>query len=185
MTPLPESFYSRGTITVARDLLGKTLVRRLGDATLTGIITETEAYGYSDDPASHAFGGMTQRNRAMFGAVGRSYVYFTYGMHYCANIVARGKRSSAGAVLIRAMAPQDGLARMMKNRKKNTTDNLTDGPAKITQALQISKKQYGLDLTKPGELFVADGMRRTQIVSSPRVGIKRGVQKRWNFKMTA
>ena len=100
MKILDQAFYARPTELVAQELLGKKLVRKVGNMMLTGIITETEAYGGSGDPASHAFTKQTSRNAAMFGPVGHSYIYFIYGNHYCLNLVAREEGSSAGAVLI-------------------------------------------------------------------------------------
>jgi len=88
-TILKRSFYKRNTVVVAKDLLGKMLVSTVGNAVVSGTITETEAYGAENDPASHAFRGITERNKAMFGTVGCAYVYFIYGMHYCLNTVAR------------------------------------------------------------------------------------------------
>ena len=107
MKVLPREFYNRDTVKVAKDLLGKTLVRKIGNKTISGIITETEAYRYKDDPASHAFSGITVRNKIMFGQVGSAYVYFTYGMHFCVNVVARSNNYDAGAVLIRAPATRN------------------------------------------------------------------------------
>ena len=183
MIPLEKSFYARNTVTVAKELLGKTLVRKINNQTISGIITETEAYRHSDDPASHAFRGMTDRNRAMFSEVGRAYVYFTYGVYYCVNAVARSKNYEAGAVLIRAIKPEKGIEQIIKNRKNKKDSDLTNGPAKLTQALQISKKQYGIDLTKKGELFISDGIDKQKIFSSSRIGIKNGIDKQWNFKI--
>src|SRR5574341_2614585 len=114
MKTLSRSFYARDTVDVARDLLGKVLVRKIGNKTISGTITETEAYRYKDDPASHSFTGLTERNKAMFGPVGIAYVYFTYGMHYCMNAVAKDGNYEAGAVLIRAIKPKEGLNFMMK-----------------------------------------------------------------------
>ena len=92
MKGLPRKFYMRNTVQVAKDLLGKTLVRRVGKYTLAGIIIETEAYMGKNDPASHAARKKTERNKVMFGQVGYSYVYFTYGMHYCLNVVQKKKK---------------------------------------------------------------------------------------------
>ncbi len=183
MKTLSRSFYARDTVDVARDLLGKVLVRKIGNKTISGIITETEAYGYKDDPASHSFAGLTERNKAMFGPVGIAYVYFTYGMHYCMNAVARDGDYDAGAVLIRALEPKEGLNFMMRQRKINEISNLTNGPAKLTQALQITKKQYGEDLTKQSRLFIADGIKikESDVVKRPRVGIKKATDNLWNF----
>lgn len=183
MKIITHSFYARDTVDVARDLLGKTLVRKIGNKIISGIITETEAYRYKDDPASHSFAGLTERNKAMFGPVGIAYVYFTYGMHYCMNVVARDGDYEAGAVLIRALEPKEGVNFMIKQRKTDEISNLTNGPAKLTQALQITKKQYGEDLTKPSSLFIADGFQINdfEIVKRPRVGIKKATDKLWNF----
>jgi len=183
MKLLSRSFYARDTVDVARDLLGKMLVRKIGNKTISGIITETEAYRYKDDPASHSFTGFTERNKAMFGPVGIAYVYFAYGMHYCMNVVARDGNYESGAVLIRALEPKEGLNFMIKQRKINKLSNLTNGPAKLTQALQITKKQYGEDLTKQSRLFIADGIKikESDVVKRPRVGIKKATDKLWNF----
>lgn len=183
MSVLSRKFYARDTIKVAKELLGKKLVRRIGNSTISGIITETEAYRFDDDPASHAFRGVTERNKAMFGEVGRAYVYFTYGMYYCVNVVARSSRYDAGAVLIRSLEPKQGVEKMIKNRKTKEISNLTSGPAKLTQALTITKKQYGIDLTKSAELYISEGIQKNKIIASPRIGIKKGTEKLWNFKI--
>lgn len=185
MRPIQRSFYKRDTVDVAQDLLGKVLVRRINNKIVSGIIIETEAYRYKDDPASHTFGGKTERNSAMFGEVGRAYVYFTYGMHYCVNAVAKDNKSEAGAVLIRSLLPQKGLDFMMKQRRTNIFFNLTNGPAKLTQALQISKDQYGEDLTRISNLYIIDGkkIKKSDIDVRPRVGIKKATDKLWNFRI--
>jgi len=181
---LPRKFYSRDTVTVAKDLLGKKIVRKIGNQTISGIITETEAYRHKDDPASHAFRRKTERNKAMFEEVGRAYVYFTYGMYFCFNIVARSPQEEAGAVLIRAIHPERGLEIMKKNRNKSADKNLVNGPAKLTQALKITKKQYGLDLTCNRELFIIKGLEKPQhIHANPRIGIKTALKNLWNFKI--
>jgi DNA-3-methyladenine glycosylase len=127
---------------------------------------------------------MTERNKAMFGQVGRAYVYFTYGMYYCVNAVARSKDVEAGAVLIRTLKPVQGIETMKKNRKNDVISNLTNGPAKLTQALNINKKQYGVDLAKKTELYISDGLDfNKRIISDKRVGIKNGIDKMWNFKI--
>ena len=183
MKTLPRSFYARNTVKVAKELLGKTLVRKIGNKTLSGIISETEAYRHSDDPASHAFGGLTDRNKVMFGEVGIAYVYFTYGMHYCVNAVARSNSFDAGAVLIRSIIPKLGINEMIKNRKIDSMTNLTNGPAKLTQAMNITKKQYGENLTKQSSLYITEGIDPKKIKSNPRIGIKNGIDKLWNFKI--
>jgi len=183
MKILPRTFYARNTVKVAKDLLGKTLVRKIGKKTISGIITETEAYRFQDDPASHAFSGITERNKVMFGQVGMAYVYFTYGMHYCVNAVARSSSYDAGAVLIRAIKPVKGIEYMIKNRGMDSLINLTNGPAKLTQAMKISKKQYGEDLTTVSSLHITDGIKTDKIISNSRIGIKKGNEKPWNFKL--
>ena len=183
MKDLPRSFYSRDTVKVARDLLGKKLIRKIKNKTISGIITETEAYRYKDDPASHAFRGVTERNRVMFGEVGIAYVNFTYGMHYCFNAVARNSHYDAGAVLIRSLKPELGINEMIKNRKIDSLNNLTNGPAKLTQALSITKKQYGEDLTISSELYITEGIKSKKIQANPRIGIKNGTDMPWNFKI--
>ena len=181
MKVLPRKFYMNDTKQVANDLLGKTLVRKIGNHMLTGVITETEAYQGKNDPASHAARKKTERNKIMFGEVGHAYVYFTYGMHYCFNVVAKKEEDKAGAVLIRAIQPQQGIKHLMKNRKTYLISILANGPGKLTQAMQITLKQYNLDLTKNSSLFVIDGKKAAKIMTKPRVGIKTGVDKLWNF----
>lgn len=183
MSRLPREFYLENTVTVAKNLLGKKIIRKIGRNEVSGIITETEAYRHKDDPASHAFRRITERNKAMFGEVGMTYVYFTYGMHYCFNVVARNSKSKAGAVLIRAIEPEKGIKIMQKNRKIINLKNLTNGPAKLSQALEITKKQYGVDLTTDSKLFITDGIRPNKITSSARIGIKEATDKLWNFKI--
>ena len=183
MNSLPRKFYARDTVTVAKGLLGKKLVRKVGNQRISGIIIETEAYRHKDDPASHAFRRKTERNSAMFEEVGRAYVYFTYGKYFCFNVVARNPKVEAGAVLIRAIHPEKGIDSMKKNRGKDNERNLTDGPAKLTQALEITKKQYGVDLTSDSDLFIAEGLQKQKIISSPRIGIKTALDNLWNFKI--
>jgi DNA-3-methyladenine glycosylase len=181
MNILSRKFYNRDTIIVAKDLLGKILVRKIGKQKVTGVIIETEAYTGKNDPASHSSRKKTERNKVMFGQVGMSYVYFTYGMHYCFNVVAKKSEQQSGAVLIRAIQPVKGISVMIKNRKTDNILNLTNGPAKLTQALQITTNQYNIDLTKNSELFIIDGVRPKKIIAKPRVGIKTGIDKLWNF----
>ena len=168
---------------VAKDLLGKKLVRRIGNYEMSGTIIETEAYRHKDDPASHAFRKITDRNRVMFEEVGIAYVYFTYGMHYCFNVVAKKSKIPAGAVLIRGINPEKGITRMEKNRDVKNLKNLTNGPAKLTQALEITKQHYGMDLTKKSEIYIEDGLKIKKIKKSTRVGIKNGKEMLWNFKI--
>ena len=183
MDRLDREFYLQDTIKVARQLLGKRLVRKIGKTAISGIITETEAYRQSDDPASHAHRAITPRNKAMFGMVGCAYVYFTYGMYHCMNVVARSNNYSAGAVLIRSLEPQDGIDMMIKNRKTKDIANLTNGPAKLAIALDITKKQYGEDLVESDSLYITEGIKISKVHSAPRIGIKVGLDKKWNFSV--
>ena len=178
---LKRKFYERETVTVAKQLLGKKVTRRIGMKDLSGIITETEAYRGSDDPASHAAIKMTNRNKLMFSQVGISYVYFTYGMYFMFNVVAKSKKQNAGAVLIRGIHPQKEINVMKKNRRVKDIKKLTDGPGKLTQALGITMKQYGEDLTKKGGLYISDGMNIGKTIQKSRIGISRGLDKNWNF----
>ena len=156
---LKYGFYNRNTAIVARELIGKILVKKdpgdLDDSTdqdkpysciLSGTIIETEAYFGCDDPASHAYNGITPRSRIMFGKPGVAYIYFCYGMYHMLNIVTE-KAGTAGAVLIRAIIPLEGLEIMMKRRKKSGTRDLVNGPGKITCAYDINMKDNGRDLT--------------------------------------
>lgn len=182
MEALPRRFYSRGTLTVAKELLGKYLVRCTKEDRLVGRIVEVEAYGGSNDPASHAYRGMTQRNRLMFGKGGFAYIYFTYGKHYCFNVVTE-RQGVPGAVLIRALEPIVGIDAMKKNRRTRKVLNLTNGPGKLTQAMNIAGEQNGLDLTRSRELFICKPREKEkfEVVSTKRVGIEVGVDKPWRF----
>ena len=180
---LPREFYNKDTVIVARNILGKRIIRKIKGTVIAGIIIETEAYKHVDDPASHAFTDQTDRNKAMFEEVGHAYVYFTYGMHYCFNVVARHPKSKAGAVLIRAIEPEKGIKKIQKNRGTTNLKNLTNGPAKLTQALEITKAEYGIDLTKDLKLYIEDGIKPKKIHASTRIGIKKAADKLWNFKI--
>lgn len=180
------SFYRRPTEVVARDLIGKRLARRIrknGRAyRLAGTIVETEAYGYSDDPASHACMGPTARNKVMFGDVGRAYVYFTYGNHFCVNVSARSSRTEAGAVLIRGIEPVEGVEMMRRFRPVDDAFSLTSGPGKLTQALKITSALNKVDMTDPGsELHIEFGIKPARVVATPRIGITRAADKEWRF----
>ena len=175
-----SSFYQRPTEVVARDLVGKKLVRIIGKnrmlLRLAGIIVETEAYGYSDDPASHAYNGATSRNKAMFGDVGRAYIYFTYGNHFCLNISARTTNVDAGAVLIRGIEPVEGIELMRQLRPVDDVLSLTSGPGKLTQALGIEMHQDGHDLTREPLTIRWGEAPDGEIVSTTRIGISRGTE---------
>lgn len=164
---------------VARDLLGKLLVRRLGNERLSGRIVETEAYMGPADEASHARFGPNSRAATMFGPPGHAYVYFTYGMHYCFNCVSEGKGSGTG-ILVRAVEPLDGIERMRARRGAVKERDLTNGPAKLCQAFSIDAALNEADLT--GDvLWLEDGSAPDHIRSSPRVGISRGREHDYRF----
>jgi len=177
---LSRSFYQRHPSIVARQLLGKVLVRRVDGRILSGRIVEVEAYS-SDDPASHAFRGRTKSNRALYGEPGHAYVYFTYGMHFCLNVVAR-RGQPAGGVLIRALEPLEGIDLMKKRRRTEIVRNLTRGPGNITRALGIDKRLYGADLTRRGALYIVDaGSPRVPALRTSRIGVHAGKEKLWRF----
>lgn len=185
MAMLPISFYSRDTIVVAQELLGKVLQHETSDIILSGIIVETEAYLGSEDPASHAYRGQTQRNSPMFDASGRAYVYFIYGNHYCFNVVAH-HQGTAGAILIRALEPVDGIHLMKQFRAVKDKKTLTNGPGKLTQAMGITKKNNGQFLTS-GNLCVINGskyLNNINVVATPRIGIKKGTESLYRFIIT-
>lgn len=186
MTPLPRAFYQRHPAVVAPDLLSKILVRQVDGITISGRIVETEAY-CSEDPASHTFRGMTERNKAMFGEVGRAYIYFIHGLHYCMNATAR-LDTAAGGVLIRALEPLAGVEQMQRARGRSELRDLATGPAKLAQALSIDKSLYGADLTLEGPLFIAapdiesiDPAGSIVIEATPRIGISLAKEVPWRF----
>jgi len=182
MEILDRTFYERETITVAKELLGKLLVRRNNKDNMIGKIVEVEAYSGSDDPASHAYHGRTDRNYLMFGHGGYAYVYFIYGNHYCFNVTAK-VGNNPGAVLIRALEPIDGIELMQANRHVKDLKNLTNGPGKLTKVMNITIKHSGLDLTKGEDLFLCEpkDKQRFEIVSTKRIGVKSGIDKLWRF----
>lgn len=180
--PLSRQFYARDTIEVARDLLGKILAREISGKRLAGMIVETEAYRANDDPASHAYRGITKRNKVMFGEPGHAYVYFTYGNHFCLNVTAKDSLP-AGAVLIRAVEPLEGIDVMLRNRNVDRVTDATSGPGKLTKAMNITKEQNGMDVCQAGELYVrsSERVKRFKIGSSSRIGIANGTDKQWRF----
>lgn len=182
MKILDRNFYNSDTVKVAKNLIGKILVREVDGIKLTGIITETEAYT-NLDPASHSFIGKTERNKAMYGQNGHAYIYFTYGNHFCLNAVAKDSNIQAGGVLIRAIKPLEGIEYMQKSRGINSLKNLTNGPGKLAQALIINKDLYGIDLTKKGPLYITEGISvaDNQILITPRIGISKAIDYPWRF----
>lgn len=174
-------FYLQPTLKVAKKLLGKIIIRKFEDQIIAGKIVETEAYIGEDDPASHAFGGMTKRNKVMYLPGGHIYVYFTYGMHYCFNVVTEDEGFPA-AVLIRAVEPVEGIEMMKKLRGTDKIQNLTNGPAKFCQAFGIDKSLNGASLLGD-EIFIVESTNNVKfkVGRSPRIGIKLGLDKKWRF----
>lgn len=170
MNRLPRSFYARPATEVAPDLLGKVIARRLGDEVLRGRIVETEAYLGQSDPGSHAYRGVTPRTAVMFGPPGFLYVYFTYGAHFCMNVVTDSD-GVAGAVLIRALQPLEGIPTMERNRGGRPLIELCNGPGKLCQALAIGRNDNGTDL-KGGNIWLEDGPAvEGEVRTSARVGL--------------
>lgn len=169
--PLTE-FFNREVTRVARELIGaRFLIRGVG-----GIIVETEAY-HPEDPASHSFRGPTPRNRAMFEGPGRTYVYRSYGIHWCLNFVGR----NASAVLIRAIEPTDGLAKMRRRRGVDDIRVLCSGPGKLCQALGVTGAHDNLLLDAPTFVLTLPPHPVDTVITGPRVGITKAVDKPWRF----
>lgn len=182
MTILPPEFYRRATLEVARDLLGKTFIRRIGGVMLGGRIVEVEAYHQDGDEAAHSFRGRTPRNDVMFRDGGALYVYFTYGMHFCMNVVTEAEGVGA-AVLIRAIEPVEGIEIIRSNRPRARRDiDLANGPAKLCQALAIGREHNGLPLD--GSIVgIADApaVPESSMLVTTRVGISRSLELPWRF----
>ena len=180
-SPLSRAFYSRPSPEVARDLLGRLLVRRLPGLELVGRIVETEAYE-EGDPASHSFRGRTARTEVMFGPPGHLYVYFTYGMHYCMNVVT-GNDGEGSAVLLRAVEPLEGLEAMRSRRRVPDDRLLCAGPGRLAQAFAVGRDLGGADLVSGREIRVTRGRRlsASQIGVGTRIGVTVGVDRAWRF----
>ncbi len=179
LRPLPRRFFARPVLTVARDLLGHLLVHETPEGVVVGRIVETEAYRGADDPASHAY-RLTPRSRIMAGPPGIAYVYFTYGNHYCLNVVSEPE-GRAAAVLLRGVEPVEGIHLMAARRGTAHPRLLASGPGRLTQAMGVTRWQNGWDLTRP-PLFIADGRPgQRRIATSPRVGIRRAADRPWRF----
>jgi DNA-3-methyladenine glycosylase len=200
---LPREFYLQDTVGAARSLLNCVLAHSTDAGLTLGRIAETEAYTH-DDPSCHSYRGQTSRNAPMFGPPGHAYVYFTYGMHFCFNVVT-GPEGVADAVLIRAVEPIEGWELMSRRRglaeeeidrlARTTSEpgvrvrwgrSLCGGPGKLCQAFAITREQNGLDVTEPGRLWIAPPLSAPtpeMIVASPRVGIRVATERPWRFAL--
>jgi DNA-3-methyladenine glycosylase len=190
---LPREFFTRDPPTVARELLGKLLIRRQGRKLLAGRVVEDEAYLGQDDPAAHAFGGQTARNAVLFGPPGHAYVYFIYGNHYCLNVSCMPEGCGEG-VLFRALEPVFGLTAMALARgielppspRPAQLRSISSGPGRMSEALDITRQRDNdKDLTsKRSDLWLADdGFRPDRILATPRIGITKAVERPLRFSI--
>lgn len=185
---LPRNFYLQDTLTLAKKLLGTLLVSDLPQGKCVGRIVETESYLYND-PAAHAYRGITPRNRVLFGKSGFSYVYFIYGMYYCIN-VSSAREGIGEAVLIRALEPVGGIELMQQRRHVTDPYHLTSGPGKLAQALGINLALNGIDLTKNGPLHILSSgsypkthytPKNFETVVTTRIGIRQAREQPFRF----
>jgi DNA-3-methyladenine glycosylase len=176
---LPPEFFDRHTVEVARALLGQLLVHETRYGPLVGRIVEVEAYRGPLDPASHAF-RRTARSEIMYGRPGVAYVYLSYGVHCCLNVVTEHE-GRAGAVLLRAIEPVAGIEEMLRRAPARAHQRVGAGPGRLTQALGITLAHNGADLTR-SPLYLANGRpRRVRIAQGPRIGITRAADRPWRF----
>lgn len=184
---LPRKFYIRPVLTVAKELLGKVLIKKDANRVLAARIIEVETYDGKIDKAAHTYIGKTKRNEVMFNEGGYFYVYFTYGAYFCCNVVT-GKKDHGTAVLIRAVEPLLGINKMIENRfgrnlkSEKEIYNLTSGPGKVCKAFGINKEHYGYDLTN-SNIFIVDQpkLKNNKIGVSKRIGITKSVSLPWRF----
>jgi len=190
-TILSRHFYDRDPVVVARDLLGKLLIRREGRKLLAGRIVENEAYLGAGDPAAHAYSGRTPRNAVLFGPPGHAYVYFIYGNHYCLNVSCMPEGYGEG-VLLRAMEPVEGIEAMAEARglelhsppRHAQLRLISSGPGRMSEALGITRlRDNGKDLTsrKSNLWFADDGYRPEKVLATPRIGIKKAIDEPLRF----
>jgi DNA-3-methyladenine glycosylase len=178
--PLSRSAVPHGTVELARFLLGKVLVRELNGGLGVGRIVETEAYPVND-PAGHAFRGLTPRNRSLFLRAGHAYVYLCYGTSYLLNVSSEGPGTGAG-VLLRALEPLAGIAHMRRTDKEIRLADLTRGPGRLTAALQVDRRHDGMDLFSRGPLWIgSDGAGVDSIGESIRIGLTKGAEARLRY----
>jgi DNA-3-methyladenine glycosylase len=169
-----RGFFDRSVHEVAPDLIGATLLFK----GVGGVIVEVEAYHHTD-PAAHSFGGQTPRNAVMFGPPGRTYVYRSYGIHWCVNFVCE-QEGSASAVLIRALQPTAGLAAMRRRRGLAEARLLCSGPGRLCEALGISGAHNGLALDKP-PFELRTRADRVEVIAGPRIGISKAIDVPWRY----
>ena len=186
-TKLHKNFYKKDLLTVAKKLLGNILVKKENNKLLAGRIVEVEAYDGETDAAAHSYIGKTKRNEVMFNDGGLLYVYFTYGVHYCCNVVT-GIKGKGTAVLIRAIEPVEGINLLIKNRfgreLKNDKEilNLTSGPGKVCSAFGIDKTYSGTDLTGENIFIVKSKLKKNEMIeASKRIGITKSTDLPWGF----
>ena len=203
---IPRKFFARPSVEVAPDLLGSVLEHETADGLVAVELTEVEAYAGRSDPASHAYRGKTARNAVMFGPPGHAYVYFTYGMHFCVNVVCLGEEGSASAILLRAGRVIAGEELACARRTRGTTAiaprDLARGPARLCQALGIDRSQNGADMVSagsplrmlsgagnparsallaPGDETLIHPATPRRIVTGPRVGVSSAAEIPWRF----
>ncbi|MFN2587110.1 MAG: DNA-3-methyladenine glycosylase [Actinomycetota bacterium] len=187
MRRLTREFYARDALGVARDLIGCVFVHRHPEGVAAVRLVETEAYRGPQDPGSHGYRGMTARTEVMFGPPGRLYVYFTYGMHWCANVVC-GDAGTCEAVLLRAGEPMAGID-LMRRRRGNVPDRLlAAGPARLAQALGLDGDHNGASLLRGGTMWCAEderteAVRSAEVAQTTRIGLGsgRGDEIPWRF----
>jgi DNA-3-methyladenine glycosylase len=193
LNPLPRAFYARNPRRVARELLGKILVRESGKVRLTARIVEVEAYLGENDPAAHAAAGNTARTAVLFGPPGYAYVYFIYGNHYCLNVSCE-REGKAGAVLFRALEPISGIEQMARGRGLALPDpsdlssidlrKLTSGPGRLAEAFGVTRaRDNGCDLTsRDSSLWIGgDNYRAAKVTITPRIGISKAADRRLRY----
>jgi DNA-3-methyladenine glycosylase len=180
---MPRAFFDRPALVVAPELLGCLLVSRIGAAVTALRLTEVEAYAGAADTASHAYRGPTRRNGVMFGPPGHAYVYFTYGMHFCVNLVC-GPAGEPSAVLLRAGEIVDGLAAATDRRADAAFRDLARGPARLTKALAIDRDQDGVDVCTAGSVltvYSGDPVPKGAVRTGPRVGVSTATEVPWRY----
>lgn len=178
---LPRRFFSRPAHEVALDLLGHVIARRTAAGVLRARLVEVEAYG-PEDPASHSFGGRTARNSAMFGPPGHLYVYVSYGIHHCMNLVT-GPEGVGSAVLLRAAEPLEGLDEMTRSRGDVSPRDLCRGPGRLAQAFGVDGALDGADVVRGEEVWIEEGRALAPglVARTPRIGLTRGTDSPWRF----